>query len=192
MIRKYADLLNLLDTKEVFSYKTSSSQSSSNTSSSGTLSTSSSATPLPTTPQQQQNQLVSASATSFAHPRTMSMTATTATKFSIGSSGSNIALSGGSNLAGGENLDDPTWIFYKFKSSFYELVYKFPHTAYLKVKLIYQKHQQKRINMYFITQETCINNCIDFYLNLKLLPHYGNESIRKTKALLDKYFRYIE
>lgn len=121
IIRKYADLLNLLDTKEVFSYKTSSSSQSQLT-----AGTSSSQPPL----QQATSSLPSAASASSLYSQTGQQQSTTSQLVSISTSSlhRNVAMSR-------ENLDDPTWIFYKFKSSFYELVYKFPHANYLKVWL---------------------------------------------------------
>lgn len=57
--------------------------------------------------------------------------------------------------------------FQKFKESFYELVYRFPHTYYLT--------------------EQCINSCIEYYLQRKLLPHLNTEAIDGIKMLLEKY-----
>ena len=67
-----------------------------------------------------------------------------------------------------ENMEETTLIFQEFKDSFYELIYKFPHTKYLK--------------------DNCINNCIDYYFQRKLLPCFGNESVKEIKVLLEKYF----
>lgn len=111
-------MLNLLDLKEVFSYKTSSTQKDPQTTTSSTSST------------------------------------------------SLLRNSSSANL-NKENLEEATWIFQKFKESFYELVYKFPRSNYLK--------------------ENCINNCIEFYLLRKLLPLLGNVSISGIKDLLEKY-----
>ena len=59
-------------------------------------------------------------------------------------------------------------MFQRFKESFHELVYKFPHTYYLT--------------------ETCINNCIEFYLQRKCLPYFGGEAVDGVRMLLVKYF----
>lgn len=112
LIQKYAELLNLLDKKDVFSYKTSNTAIQ----------------PLQTP-----------------------------------SSG---ALSPGSSCLIGDEI---AFNFQKFKESFYELVFKFPHTYYLT--------------------ESCINNCIEFYLQRKLLPCYNLEAVSGIKQLLEKYFR---
>ena len=93
LIQKYAELLNLLDKKDVFNYKTS----------------------------------------------------------NCHSTGDEIAVN-----------------FQKFKESFYELVYKFPHTYYLT--------------------DSCINSCIEYYLQRKLLPYLNTEAIDGIKMLLEKYF----
>ncbi len=66
------------------------------------------------------------------------------------------------------NSEEISLIFQKFKESFYELVYRFPHTYYLT--------------------ETCINNCIEYYLQRKLLPCFNQEAIKGIKMLLEKYF----
>ena len=97
MIGKYAELLNLLDIKEVFSYKTSSNQSQIQTNSVPFIQ-------LPTT-QSTSNHFMTGSTTPNQKPITTAR----------------------------DNLDDPIWLFYKFKSSFYELVYKFPYAHLLKV-----------------------------------------------------------
>ena len=86
-------MLNLLETKEVFSYKASSNH---NLQLSNTISQQAS--------HLHANQIVS----SFSFSRTGITTSR-------------------------ENLEDHIWLFYKFKSSFYELVYKFPHAHLLKV-----------------------------------------------------------
>ena len=113
----YADLLNLLDKKEVFSYKT---------------------TNFATKSDKEVSNLFSSSATSLL-------------KNSI------------------VNNEDTAWIFNEFKETFYELVYKFPNIKYLK--------------------DSCVNNCVDYYLQRKLLPSYGtNNSVKGIKSLLEKYF----
>ena len=96
LIRKYAELLNLLDKKEVFAYKTSK-----------------------------------------------------------------------QDTTAGQN-DDMTWLFQRFKESFYDLVYKFPFA-------------NKYLN------QNCINNCIEFYFQRKLLPSFGKETIKQISIILDKY-----
>lgn len=108
MVRKYAELINLLDSKDVFSYKTG----------------------------------------------------------QIDSNSSQINLKNSANLTS-ENLEELSFIMYKFKESFYDLVYNFPCPNYLK--------------------DHCINNCVDFYLNRKFLPIYGSQSIGGIKTLLEKY-----
>ena len=64
--------------------------------------------------------------------------------------------------------DEISLMFQRFKESFHELVYKFPHTYYLT--------------------ETCINNCIEYYLQRKCLPCFGGEGIEGVRMLLVKYF----
>lgn len=103
---KYAELLNLLDQKEVFSYKTSSNQAQL------TTNPISLAQQLGGASQSPVSQLVSGSVSSI-QQRPMLAAA----------------------VAARENLDDPIWLFHKFKSSFYDLVYKFPHSHLLKVFL---------------------------------------------------------
>lgn len=58
--------------------------------------------------------------------------------------------------------------FQKFKESFYELVYKFPHIHYLT--------------------EACVNKCIEFYLLHKLRPCFNLEAIEGIRSLLDKFY----
>ena len=117
LMQNYADLLNLLDKKEVFSYKT---------------------TNFATKSDKEVSNLFSSSATSLL-------------KNSI------------------INNEDTAWIFNEFKETFYELVYKFPNFKYLK--------------------DSCVNNCVDYYLQRKLLPSYGtNNSVKGIKSLLEKYF----
>ncbi len=64
--------------------------------------------------------------------------------------------------------DEISLIFQKFKESFYELVYKFPHIYYLT--------------------DSCINNCIDYYLQRKYLPCINQSAINGIKMILEKYF----
>lgn len=131
MIKKYADLLNLLDHKEVFSYKTSVNSGqiagttnynvgggSSSISGGGFNSSGMGSSSLLSGNQsssnhnhhQQQNQLTSLSQSSLLRNPS-----------SVGSN------------RGDCSEDNVTWIFQKFKQSFYDLVYKFPHANYLKV-----------------------------------------------------------
>lgn len=58
--------------------------------------------------------------------------------------------------------------FQKFKETFYELVYKFPHIHYLT--------------------ETCVNKCIEFYLLHKLRPCFNEEAMQGIRSLLDKFY----
>ncbi len=118
LIQNYAELLNLLDKKEVFSYKTSSN--------------------FPTKSDKEVSNLFSSSATSLLKNSMV-------------------------------NNEDTAGIFNEFKETFYELIYKFPNFKYLK--------------------ESCVNNCVDYYLQRKLLPSYGtNNSVKGIKSLLEKYF----
>ncbi|RNA11928.1 hypothetical protein BpHYR1_032478, partial [Brachionus plicatilis] len=110
LVKKYADLINLLDIKDVFSYKTSQKESSSGQ-------------------------------TLFRNPSSASLNS--------------------------DNLEELSFIMYKFKEAFYDLVYKFPRPNYLK--------------------DNCINNCVDFYLQRKFLPIFGPQSIEGIKNLLEKY-----
>jgi hypothetical protein len=154
--RKYADLLNLLDSKEVFSYKTSSAATSTSTTSKVEISSPSVSSVISV----QANQITAASASSSA----------SSLSGGTGAGGASVLRNSSNvNLTRESNIEDMTWIFQKFKQSFYEIIYKFSHANYLK--------------------DSCLNNCIDFYLNRKLLPRYGNESIKNLKELLEKYFR---
>lgn len=110
MVKKYADLINLLDIKDVFSYKTSQKESS---------------------------------------------------------SGQGLIRNPSSVSLNSDNIEELSFIMYKFKESFYDLVYKFPRPNYLK--------------------DTCINNCIDFNIHRKFLPIFGSHSIEGIKVLLEKY-----
>jgi hypothetical protein len=127
LLRKYADLLNLLDKKDVFACKTAVMKSELNSSSMSSFSAS--------------NSLMSQS---------MTKSFTQAQRDSTSSEESNILK------------------FHKFQDVFYELVYKFPYANYLK--------------------DNCLNNCIDYYLQRKYLPYYGDDAINGINVLLEKYF----
>jgi hypothetical protein len=164
--RKYADLLNLLDSKEVFSYKTSSAATSTSTSGvgggGGGVKVEIFSPSVSSVISVQANQITAASASSSASSLSGGAGA--------GAGGASVLRNPSNvNLTRESNIEDMTWIFQKFKQSFYEIIYKFSHANYLK--------------------DSCLNNCIDFYLNRKLLPRYGNESIKNLKELLEKYFR---
>lgn len=119
LIQPYAELLNLLDKKDVFNYKTSSSTGA------------------------------------------------------VGGSGGNINSSNSistSNVPTTSNATDDgnAVVLQKFKDNFHTLVYNFPHISYLN--------------------DSCINNCIDYYLGRKLLPTHGKNSIHGIKQLIERYF----
>ncbi len=129
LVRKYADLLNLLDSKEVFAYK----------------------------------------AGSASQPISINTIPHNNSSGSLSSLATNSLLrNSGSAQLNKDNLGEAAWTFQNFKDSFYELVYKFPNPVYLK--------------------DNCINNCIDYYLQKKLLPAFGVESLNGIKDLLEKYF----
>ena len=143
LIHKYAELLNLLDDKEVFAYKTPSSVSVSVTSPSASAVTSKEASALTASP----------STHSFPH--------LAAAASSLGRDVSN------SNSGG----DEASWLIQRYKEIFYDVVYRFPHDKYLK--------------------ERCLNNCIDYHLQRKLVPSLGNEAIVNIERVLWKYLRYF-
>jgi hypothetical protein len=105
LIKKYADLLNFLDSKEVFSYKAGSN-----------------------VPTGSQTGSVGGSASSAQMSYNSSFTSLT----TLASNSLMQRNPSSANLNQG-NLDEAAMIFHKFKDSFYELVYKFPYANYLKV-----------------------------------------------------------
>ena len=106
LVQSYADLLNLLDKKEVFSYKTA--------------------------PPSKENKEQTASLLKA-------------------------------------NAEDTGYIFNEYKETFYELVYSFPNAKYLR--------------------DSCVNNCIDYYLQKKHVPCFGTQqSVKGIRCLLAKYF----
>jgi len=72
------------------------------------------------------------------------------------------------NSSGAGAGDELALSFQKFKESFNELVYRFPHTYYLT--------------------DACVNNCVEYYLQRKLLPCFSYQAIDGIKKLLEKYF----
>lgn len=111
LIRLYAELLNMLDAKEVFSYKES------------TASSMAYAAP---------NQMLLTPNASYS---SLSSLTTTMSSSSAHLASSLIRNPSSSNL-NRESVDDTSYMFIKFKESFYELVYRFPYTSYLKVKTL--------------------------------------------------------
>ncbi len=134
LIHKYAELLNLLDEKEVFAYKTA---AATNTS-------------TPTTPLGSKESSQSPNPSSFPHFASSLSSSLTAAS-TIGS-------------------DEASWLIQRYKEIFYDVVYRFPHDKYLK--------------------ERCLNNCVDYHIQRKLVPSLGNEAIVSIERVLWKYLRF--
>jgi hypothetical protein len=73
------------------------------------------------------------------------------------------------NYKTGMSSDDSlAVVLQKFRDSFSEIVFKFPHINYLS--------------------DACINNCVEYYLSRKFLPSHGKHSIKGISQLIEKYF----
>ena len=73
------------------------------------------------------------------------------------------------NYKTGTSSDDSlAVVLQKFRDSFAEIVFKFPHISYLS--------------------DTCINNCVEYYLSRKFLPSHAKHSIKGISQLIEKYF----
>ncbi len=69
---------------------------------------------------------------------------------------------------GNDRINSDDLILQKFKENFHDLVYKFPFITYLS--------------------ESCISNCIEYYLHRKLVPSQGKHAIKGIHQLIEKYF----